>query len=234
MKFHSTVENLGRIPQTFSQLEIKNETMLFSADYEFARKNGDGLTHKFLDFMQLIGWDKSQSIIDSRVHMLMPGWYPAIPGFHHDDVPRTTAQHPGQPNYIAPEYYSEHLLWIVGADISPTHFVIGDVELNLPPRGQIIYEQWDVEIRKLLASNNHPELSWLRIADSHVYRFTWESFHEATAAVKNGWRFFIRATRTWKDRDFTIPDEQRFQRRTDKNQIRRQVQIYMGKEKAGW
>lgn len=47
--FNSNFSPLKKLSHSFSQEEIKNETMLFSADYEFARKNGDGLTHLFLD-----------------------------------------------------------------------------------------------------------------------------------------------------------------------------------------
>lgn len=65
---------------------IKNEKMFFNSDLVFAYENGGPITKSFIDNLPE-EW-KTNSVFDSRVHMLMPGWYPAIPGWHHDDVPR--------------------------------------------------------------------------------------------------------------------------------------------------
>jgi len=231
IKFNSKVKDLGVIPQTFRESEIKNETMLFSADKDFAAKNGDALTNLFLDYLPS-DWHDSKLIIDSRVHMLMPGWYPCIPGWHHDDVPRYGRF--GQPNYENPEYYSEHLLWVVNADIAPTYFLSGEVEVNIPKPHKVVYGEWDREIDVMLGDNCKPECVAFPVQDSRLYLFDWETFHKGSAAVKNGWRFFIRASRYWNDKEKTIPNHSRFQRRTDKNQIRRQVQTYMATINQGW
>lgn len=229
--FNSNFSPLKKLSHSFSQEEIKNETMLFSADYEFARKNGDGLTHLFLDNLPE-DFKKSKLVIDTRVHMLMPGWYPCIPGWHHDDIPRKGRF--GQPNYIDPEYYSEHILMVVNSSVAPTEFLTGNVVLKLPSPEEVIYNVWNKEINLRLNSNPPEDWKVTPVEDSTLYVFNWETFHRGTVTVKNGWRFFIRASRYFKDKYKSVEDHERFQRRTSKNQIRRQVQIYMSELEAGW
>src|ERR1700749_4013133 len=66
---------------------LKNEPMFFNSDLNFAYEAGGPATRSFIDALP-DGWKAEPAVIDTRVHMLMPGWFPAIPGFHHDDVPR--------------------------------------------------------------------------------------------------------------------------------------------------
>jgi len=232
MKFSSSFMVAGRCRHSFSQEEIKKETMLFSADYDFARKNGDGLTNLFLDNIP-DEWKNSKLIIDSRVHMLMPGWYPCIPGWHHDDVPRYGRF--GQPNYENPDYYSEHLLMVVNAEVAPTEFLVGNaIEVPQVEDDQTVYEVWSKHLNERLKYDTEWDAYLHKVEDSIIYRFDWQTFHRGTAAVKNGWRFFIRASRFWKDSEMTIADDSRFQRRTGKNEIRRQVQVYMEDIEKGW
>jgi hypothetical protein len=70
-----------------TQDEIKREPMLHRATAQFALENGGPLTRSFLLSLQL-AWS-ADILVDSRVHMLMPGMWPCIPGWHHDDVPRS-------------------------------------------------------------------------------------------------------------------------------------------------
>lgn len=110
---------LGEQLQEFFTLEqIKNEPMLFSCDCIHARRLGGPITHAFLDSLPTDWLLADDFVVDSRVHMLMPGWFPAIPGYHHDDVPRSRED--GQPDYIAPAYRSEHVMMLVNAEVCPT------------------------------------------------------------------------------------------------------------------
>src|SRR5215470_8347004 len=119
----------------FDEQAIKAEPMLFSASWEFARTNGGPITNAFLD--SVVTQIKHPAIIDSRVHMLMPGWFPCIPGWHLDDVPRTRAD--GQPNHESLAYKSEHVCTVVG-DASLTQFVEGDISLeDVPVFGGVVY-----------------------------------------------------------------------------------------------
>ena len=77
--------------------QIEAEPMLYSASWNFARKYGGPLTNqvmgrsaravKFMLDTQIDTYP--YLVIDTRVHMLMPGFYPAIPGWHCDATPRT-------------------------------------------------------------------------------------------------------------------------------------------------
>ena len=86
------------INRPYSDDEVKNEPMLFSCNFEYALILGGPLTARFLAALPPEFLMAKDLIIDSRVHMLMPGWFPCIPGYHHDDVPRASRLC-GQPNY---------------------------------------------------------------------------------------------------------------------------------------
>lgn len=235
--FPSRVQEIAKVNHTFNENHIKNETMLFSADYDFARKNGDAITNLFLDNIPE-DWKQSKLIIDSRVHMLMEGWSPCIPGWHHDDVPRSSNETQfntkGQPNYIDLEYYSEHLVFLVNPSVSPTEFLNRDIELKLPKQGEIIYEKWNKKIKQAIDGQALTFPDIVRAQEGSIYRMDYNTFHQGTPAVKNGWRFFIRASRFFNDAALTIPNDSRFQRRTGKNEIRRQVNVYMHDFEKGW
>jgi len=106
--FTSAIQVGGQFDAGFTQDDVKNEPMFFNSDLDFASKNGGPITRAFIKHFISEQGDRRPYVFDSRVHMLMPGWYPCIPGFHHDDVPRSTST--GQPNYVDPEYRSEHCL----------------------------------------------------------------------------------------------------------------------------
>jgi hypothetical protein len=217
MKFFqfSSEASLGRHLPAFSQDEIKNEPMLFSCDWEAARELGGPLT---LEFMRNLArsWEPGNDIIiDSRVHMLMPGWYPCIPGWHHDDVPRTRAD--GQPNYEAPDYKAEHCMALVGGDICPTQFALGTHTLPDIPMGGVIYKRWHPIVETQVRSQV------LRLWDAPPNRlvfFDWQTMHQGTRANASGWRWFIRASRNT--------------RRHPTNEPRRQVQVYLEFPMEGW
>lgn len=218
MLFNSTIAVNGSFNANFSQDIIKNEPMLFNCDREAASTLGGPITRAFLD--NLPGdWSKSEVVIDSRVHMLMPGWYPAIPGFHGDDVPRNNDQF-GQPNYTNPEYNSTHLMGLVNGEICPTEFALGSIELELPPPEEIIYKHWHPQIDAAC----EPGGTMVRYsAQSGQYiQFDANSFHQATPAKAAGWRWFIRVSR----------DTTRTSRCT--NELRRQVQVYLENPMQGW
>ncbi len=89
----------------FDQAAVKNEPMLFNCDFRTAYEIGGPITRAFLDAIECDGYG---GIIDTRVHMLMPVWFPCIPGWHHDDVPRSRPD--GQPNYESPEHHTRHVM----------------------------------------------------------------------------------------------------------------------------
>lgn len=215
--FTSGVEQYNSIDlNNLNQEElIKNETMLFSADFDFAYSNGNSLTKAFLDQL-----DKTKNwIIDSRVHMLMKGWYPCIPGWHHDDVPRSLID--GQPNYESPEYEADHVIMILG-DCSRTEFLKANLGFKKVELNKVVYNEWNIDINKHLdkAINSYKDKTVVQLESGKLYKFNCYDFHRGVPATKSGWRFFIRASTNTK--------------RIVKNEIRRQVQAYPSNLEGGW
>jgi len=196
---------LGELP-TFRQDEVRREPMVFAADFAGAIEMGGPITVAFMRFLD----PKKAWVIDSKTVMLMEGMYPCIPGWHHDDVPRNTPD--GQPNYMNPDYLSSHVMAIVGEG-SQTEYV--DQEVTLPPveGGRIIYQVWDRVLDAM-----RPRV--YTVPYRQVLGFEWSDLHRGTKAVKNGWRFFIRASTNT--------------RREVKNERRTQVQVYMDDASRGW
>lgn len=64
--------------EDFNQDDVKNEPMFFNCDLDFAYKNGGDITKSFIENLPM-DWINSNPVLDSRVHMLMKGWYPCIP-----------------------------------------------------------------------------------------------------------------------------------------------------------
>ncbi|WPK28783.1 hypothetical protein [Escherichia phage vB_EcoM_EP32a] len=167
----------------------------------------------------------STVVFDSRVHMLMPGWYPAIPGYHHDDVPRPdipVGQHfitAGQPDYDNPRYLSEHILGLVNADVCPTHFATGTAEFSQIPDGELIYRQWHKEVLEKIEKG---ELEKWEAPDRTLLQFDWQTWHTGSRAISNGWRWFGRVSRN-TDRVKKIT-----------NEIRVNAQVYLEFPMEGW
>jgi len=205
----------------WSQQDIKDEPMLFNCDWYNAVTLGSNLTNDFLCELP-DDWFNGPLVIDSRVHMLMPGWHTCIPGFHHDDVPRTLAN--GQPNYGDDQIRSEHILALVGGDICPTEFALGKYTFDIPEEN--VYKHLHGEVDTLC---NEGVLSRFKVPSNKLVMFDDRAWHQGTEAVGNGWRFFIRASRHF------APDGTRVQRPGKlANEVRKQVQVYMPAPFDGW
>lgn len=212
-RFNSTASLGAHLPQ-FTQDEIKNEPMLFACDVARAMRLGGPLTDAFVSKLSR-AWLLDDVIIDSRVHMLMPGWFPCIPGWHHDDVPRDRAD--GQPNYTNPRYHAEHAMAIVGGGICPTQFALGEHTLPEVPLGEVYYRNWHPIISAQVATGILQE--WSAPSNRLVF-FDWQSMHQGTRAVAGGWRWFVRASRRTG--------------RQPANELRKQVQVYLEAPMDGW
>ncbi|QZI80172.1 hypothetical protein 172859UKE1_246 [Escherichia phage vB_EcoM-172859UKE1] len=222
--FNSQARAVGGFAGGISNDKIKNEPMFFNCSLEFAYNNGGPITRSFI--MNLPDdWNTDQVVFDSRVHMLMPGWYPAIPGYHHDDVPRPdipVGQHfitAGQPDYDNPRYHSEHILGLVNADVCPTHFATGTAEFSQIPYGELIYRQWHKEVLEKIEKG---ELEKWEAPDRTLLQFDWQTWHTGSRAISNGWRWFGRVSRN-TDRVKKIT-----------NEIRVNAQVYLEFPMEGW
>jgi hypothetical protein len=211
-KFRSDIV-YGREMPAFSQDEIKNEPMLFNCTADVAWSLGGPITQAFLDAAEIDG--RQDVIVDSRCHMLMKGWFPAIPGWHHDDVPRSGSG--DQPNYDTPEYRAKHAFALVNGEICPTQFAIGDCQMPRPQNGETTYKVWHPIVQNLVDSGN---LKLLDSPSNRIMFFDWQTFHQAQRAKSPGWRWFGRAS-------FNTG-------RKPTNEIRRQVQVYLEFPMEGW
>ncbi|MEN9701294.1 MAG: hypothetical protein RIR55_609 [Bacteroidota bacterium] len=214
--FKSKAKELRHFAYLISNDEIKNEPMFFNADINFAYKNGGDITKSFINNLP-DEWQESNVVFDSRVHMLMKGWYPCIPGWHHDDVPRTLKN--GQPNYENPEYFSEHILGIVNSNICPTKFAIGEVYMPKINDDRIVYEVWNEIIESEIKEGI---LRIDEVNDRTLTYFDCNTFHTGQKAINNGWRWFGRVSRnTNRINNIT-------------NEIRVNSQVYLEFPKKGW
>lgn len=220
--FNSQIKKVGDFKSDWTTAEIKNEPMFFNCDLHFAYQNGGGITRDFIRSLPK-GWEKA--VIDTRVHMLMPGWYPAIPGGHHDDIPRPIigpGQHfitAGQPDYDNPRYHAEHIMGLVNADICPTYFALGTMTMPAIPEGELIYREWHKEVERAIANE---EADTYQAESGKLIYFDWQTFHTGQKTKLSGWRWFARISRN-TDRQKQIT-----------NEIRNQVQVYMEFPMEGW
>lgn len=206
----------------YADEQIKNEPMLFNCDLHHAYEMGGPITRAFLELLP-DDWKEGPLVVDSRVHMLMPGWHPCIPGWHHDDVPRSRSD--GQPDYDSP-LRSRHIMAVVNADLCPTEIAHGTDHFEDVPIGTVVYKQWHREVEQKLRAGSHLTLD--RVRDRVLLEFDDRTWHQGTAAVGTGWRFFVRASRY-----------ENAERRIDRgnprtNETRKQVQVYMNNPHAGW
>jgi len=216
MFFNSAISLRGSFGREFAKEEISNEPMFYRADRNFVMENGGVITKSFMESLP-DDWKDIPVTIDSRVHMLMPNWYPCIPGMHLDDIPRTRAD--GQPDHETPTYDADHLMGLVNGDVAPTEFALGQIQLEIPPLGSIIYKEWHPQIMNAISDGLLQSFS----APSNQYiQFDNHSFHQGTGAVKSGWRWFIRVSRNTARANDT------------KNEIRRQTQVYLEHPMEGW
>lgn len=200
---------------------VKHEPMFFQADLKFAWKHGGPITRHFvsqtMNYLRQINVDpfEANAFLDSRVHMLMPGWWPCIPGWHHDDVERSRDD--GQPNYRTASYRPEFLMGIVGSADCPTEFAVGTFNLCEPEQCEVVYKQWHPMVDAMV------DLKWsrVRVEPNRLYRFTDRDFHQGTACTNTGWRWFGRVTLG----NPTVKPA---------NEIRRNANVYMEHPMEGW
>lgn len=181
-----------------SPLEIENEPILFQCSFEFAMEYGGVITKEFLQRMP----ETKNVIIDTRSHMLMKTWCPAIPGYHTDHVPRSLPN--AQPD-LTQTAHQTHYMAVIGDSVSSPEFVTQPITLQIDET-KPIYRQCNEQINAL-----NPDRMF--VMDNNIWKFSSTDFHRATPAIKDGWRFFVRSSyHTGID---------------PKNKIRKQVQVYM-------
>lgn len=227
MHINSSFKILGKLDNVTPAESLKNTTMLHQCSWgkAFDHTEKDAIQPLQSLFLNLpLSWQEADVLIDTRVHMLMPGWYPCVPGWHHDAVPRTRPD--GQPNYAEDQMRAEHVLMILGDDIAGTEFIEGDFELTDPEKLSGVYACWHREVSQQIKE------SWSvgtveQAKPGEIILFNDRTFHQGVPATGTGWRYFVRVSR------FFNPDGTPT-KVPAKNEVRHQSQIYTPQPFAGW
>lgn len=208
-----------------SQELIKNTLGLHNASLEDALKYGGDLTREAIGAMNLT-MTKKYVVVDTKIHMLLPGMCPAIPGWHTDGVPRgnlldpTAKQHP---NIHAQEELNSpifHLL--VTGESCLTQFVKErNFKLDVPKEPDTnLYKMVSHQVNDFV---NKGELTTFEAPSCTPVMWDWWEIHTGVPAKTHEWRFLIRVTES----DIQKP-------KTDlRDIIRTQQQGYMPME-FGW
>lgn len=182
---------------------------------------GGPLLRGLLQSAPIVG-DHKHILVDTKVSMLMPGWWPAIPGWHTDGVPRVLLggtgamklygpHGDGQPSLreqnaraldgYCPRYHTLH----VGNDC-PTVFIDG--QLHLPIEHDEDEQMYSEMTRRIDGCTTLRKL----VAQEDVWHsWDWWNIHQASQATERGWRLLIRITESDQppaDSDFIRPQNQ--------------------------
>ncbi|WP_141564419.1 hypothetical protein [Mycolicibacterium palauense] len=188
---------------------------------------GGPLVRTCLEHAPIVG-DRVYVVVDTKVSFLMPGWMPAIPGWHTDGVPRGVAYGPGfdpassgapsmaeQQRQADTGYFPRYHTIIVGNDC-PTAFVVQPLLLYLE-RG----ESTELYAEMTRAVDALDPLLLVAPQVDQWASWDWWNIHRATEADDRGWRLLIRVTES----DTVAPATKGF--------IRAQSQVYVPQE-FGW
>lgn len=149
--------------------------------------------------------------LDTRLHRLMPGMFPAIPGWHCDDVPRPTYDSQPRLDLIDPRV--RHWTVTLATDpsgISRTEFVTEDVTIDVDESRPLWRQVHDFVERE------RPRTMFLD--PGKVCEFSSTSIHRATATTVRGWRWWARVS--WRKNRPTL--------------VNTAEQVYILSEANGW
>lgn len=220
----------GKVAQlpNFSQEEIKFEPMFFGASLPFAFANGGVITRTFVREIQTMypaGRNPSEWILDSRAHMLKPGWMPCIPGWHVDDFYRPKAMNGQSDLWSKPRSHRLHILGVFGIDAF-TEFLAPEkaAEFNFSKEDILPGESVHGAGNRILNDLNLPRKS---ATDGALTLFDTHDWHRGTVATMDSWRLFIRVSLFQEG----LGHEDS---RPIVNEIRKQTQVYLPAYEAGW
>lgn len=150
---------VGRPVERLSNDAIKATPGLWHASWDDALRYGGEVTRHVLGSVDLRG-DRKHVIVDTKVHMLLPGFMPAIPGWHTDGVPRWDAELGWNVERGLPSIGEQDDWEDSGEDVAPifhlytsgvgclTRFVVAPLPLDLPPSGDPdLYKHVTQEVR---------------------------------------------------------------------------------------
>lgn len=227
--FNRNEVRVGKSIDDPSQDAIENSLNLRQVSLEDAMRYGGSITRAAIGAMEFVG-DRKNIIVDTKVHFLMPGMIPAIPGWHTDGVPRGTELDPagaGKPSITAqieaeqrgitaPRY---HLL--VTGTHCPTRFLAEPWFMDVVD-GPDLYKKMSQDVNGHIDKTDEP-IKFFDTPASTVVTWDWWNIHQAQEAMGRGWRYLIRVAET----DYIEP------RTNPADFIRTQNQVYLPTE-FGW
>lgn len=207
------------------ELELKNTFSLWNASYEDAIRYGGEITRSALSAIKLHG-DRKNVIVDTKIHMLMAGFSPAILGWHQDGSPRDNLKNPqgsGLPDVYAQEgdeRFNRYHIIVTGTGCL-TKFIKDPMYVNIPASPSYdTYKMMSSEVNEMYKKD--PSIA-VDIPSCTAVEFDWWSIHTGVIATKKEWRFLIRVCES----DYYEPQK-------DLRQvIRMQSQVYCP-ENFGW
>lgn len=223
MIFEQSWFYLGKAVDPVTAAEIEAEPMLFNASLDEALTHGGPITEQFvLRALVARAFLEGQRVsIDTRCHMLMRGWYPAIPGWHHDDVDRGAS---GQPDYDDAGTSPGRRMFSAVLDASDaptgamTEFFQPGQRVSVPwpvPEDLPVYRYWDAHIEREVTATR------CAVRSGEIVAFGQGDFHRAMPAKASGWRWFARLTVNQGPRSAPF-------------KVRRQSQVYLPVTNQGW
>jgi hypothetical protein len=203
--------DLNFLEEVRSIPEQKGLPQLYRADLEFAKSKGDTAFNALIEQIEALfaGDGFEHTSIDTRTHMLMEGMYPCIPGWHCDDFYRPNGGQPDLEN-VEKEAPQKHYLIVLG-DCSLTEFIKPGNTTFAPspkelPKDNPCYFYYD----KMFEED---KFDTVFVEPNKIYSFGPLAFHRGSPATKNGFRTFIRLTRS--------------NHRKPKNELRYQSNVYI-------
>jgi hypothetical protein len=214
IRFKNNIKTIVNVENNFTTDQIKHEPMIFSGSMKFAQENSGPITRKILGTLKsskafkkaygqcLANSESLHCVIDTRVTMTFPGQYPSIPGWHCDDVPRPNKSE--QPCFELCDDRVQHFMIILSdvPSVSCTEFVTENIEVEIDK--EAVWDSLNREIEVL-----KPKTGFISPGD--IVQFGQLVPHRASATKVAGWRYFFRASITY---------------RKPVNEIRKQVQVY--------
>lgn len=219
---------IGNFPNNWTHYDVTREPMLFNCTREFAYTFGGPITKACLDNLPK-DWQSCQIVIESLVHKLKLGWYPYVSGYHCDDRVGYTKLNSELVKGIPASFLqsdrakNDHIIALINADISPTEFAIGKHEVEVPEFDEKHYDSL-VELMKL--KTNTPETCDKRWPIWHLHfkvqnlvnknimkkinapnasyvQYDDKTFHKTVPATTNGYRWFIRISRSKDGKEYS-------------------------------
>jgi hypothetical protein len=215
----------GGIQQPLPDL-VKVTPGLWNCDPDDAARYGGELTRAALGAMALRN-DRKYVVVDTKVHMLMPGFWPAIPGWHTDGAPRGPNFNPaagGPPDIWRqedPAARSPRFHLLVTGEGCLTQFAQDAIDLSIP-----VAPTPDLYRHVSHLVNAAVEVGAVRTAHVELctaWEWDWWALHQGVVAEHSEWRFLMRVTET----DYLAPQ------RDLRQIIRTQHQVYVPAE-FGW